>query len=225
MAITMNQKPRRRYRRRRGRGKLTMYKLARQINKVSRSLRELPETKELTTPWTTTVGASPLIYQMDGVTQGDSENQRSGLEISPMTLNFSLRIAGENPLTSGDSNVVRIIVFRWFDSDYPLPSDLLYDNTAGPFTGYPYIDIPTVWTKKPRFQVLKDTKLSLDENSYDNIFYKMKHKFRRNAKIHYSGPGSADIESKNIFYLIVSDSAVVPHPLFSGFSRLTYKDA
>lgn len=162
---------------------------------------------------------------MDDIPQGDTEEQRTGLEISPMSMNMVLRLVGENPLTSGDSNVMRIIVFRWFDNDFPVASDLLYGNTAGKFTGYKYIDIPTVWNKKPRFQVLKDTRLSIDENSYDNVFYKMSHKFNRNAKIHYNGSAANAIENKNIFFLIVSDSDVVPHPVFSGYSRITYKDA
>lgn len=162
---------------------------------------------------------------MDLIQQGDTETQRSGLEITPMSLSFVLRLEGENPLTSGDSNVMRIIVFRWFDSTPPTVADLLYSNTAGIFTGYKYIDIPTVWNNKPRFQVLKDTRLSMDENSYDNVFYKMSHKFNRNAKIHYNGSASSAIENKNLFYLIVSDSDVVPHPTFHGYSRLTYKDA
>jgi hypothetical protein len=162
---------------------------------------------------------------MDLIGQGDTEGQRTGLEITPMSLSFVLRMTGENPLTSGDSNVMRVIVFRWFDNTFPTVNDLLYSNTTGIFNGYKYIDIPTVWNKKPRFQVLKDTRLSIDENSYDNVFYKMSHKFNRNAKIHYNGSATNAIENKNIFYLIVSDSDVLPHPNFSGYSRLTYKDA
>lgn len=202
-----------------------MYALQKQVNTIRRDLNKLPEKKQITVPWTTTVGATPLIYHIDQVPEGSGDGERAGLEITPTGLQFFLRMAGENPLTSGDSNVVRVIVFRWFDELYPTSTDILYDNTTGVFTGYPYIDIPTRWNDKPKFQVLSDKRLSIDENSYDNVFFSYNKKFRKNSKILYKGSATTDISNKNIFYLIVSDSAVVPHPLFSGYSRLTYKDA
>lgn len=211
----------RRYRRRR----LNLYNLSKRITALSKTTNKMIETKELTTPWTTSVGSTPLIYQMDTIAQGDTEVQRVGIEVCPKTLNFYLRLTGENPLTTGDSNVVRVIVFRWFDNTFPLATDLLYNNAAGAFTGYPYVDIPTVWTAKPRFQVLCDKRIVLDEDNSDHAFFKFNHKFRKGAKIHYSGSAPTAIENKNLFYMIVSDSSVVPHPIFTGYSRLTYKDA
>lgn len=205
--------------------KITTVSLQRQVNTIRRDLSKLPERKQITVPWTTSVGGTPLIYHMDQVSAGDGESDRSGLEITPTGLQFYLRFTGENPLTSGDSNVVRVIVFRWFDDVYPTATDILYDNTAGIFTGYPYVDIPTVWDEKPKYQVLCDKRISIDENSYDNVFFGHKMSFKKNAKIVYKGPASTDISTKNIFYLVVSDSTVVPHPVFTGYSRITFKDA
>lgn len=224
MPITFQAK-RKRYRRNRRYRRPTMRGLQKQVSMIRKDLAKLPEKKQLTIPWTTSVGSTPLIYQMDRVPEGTGDSERSGIEITPQTLQFYLRLTGENPLTSGDANVMRIVVFRWFDALYPTVGDILYDNTTGPFTGYPSIDIPTLWGEKPKFQVLADKRLSLDENSYDNIFYSFNKKFRKNSKIHFKGSGGTDISSKNIFFLIVSDSAVVPHPIFTGYSRLTYKDA
>lgn len=225
MPLTVNHKRKRRYNNRRRRGRVNMYALSKRVNMLSKELRSLPETKEHTVPWSTTVGTTPLIYQMDAISQGDTETQRTGIQITPKNLKFYLRLSGENTITSGDANVIRVIVFRWFDNTFPVATDILYNNAAGIFSGYNYIDIPTVWNTKPRFQVLKDTTLTLDEDSHDHIFYEFNHKFKKNAKIHYSGSAFNAIENKNLFYLIVSDSGVVPHPLFSGFSRLTYLDA
>lgn len=183
------------------------------------------ETKQHTQPWAASVGTTPLIYQIDTIPQGDTEVERVGVEINPKYLNMFLRLTTENPLTTGDTNVVRLIVFRWFDNSFPLATDILYNNGAGIFSGYNYVDIPTVWNSKPRFQVLCDKRVVLDEDSSDHCFMKFNHKFRKGAKIHYSGSSPTALENKNLFYLLVSDSGVVPHPIFNGYSRITYKDA
>lgn len=202
----------------------SLKEVVKKVNKLDKTQKKLGELKHLDNPWTTSVSTTPLIYQMDLINQGDSENTRSGIVISPERLDFYLRISTENPLTTGDSNVLRVIVFRWFDETFPAITDILYDNTAGIWTGYPYIDIPTVWNKKPRFQVLSDKRMILDEDDSDYSFYYTKKKFRSGSTIHFSGPSASDIENKNIFFMIMSDSGVVPHPVFSGYSRLTFRD-
>lgn len=202
----------------------TLKEVVKKVNKISKETSQLGELKHFDNPWTTSVSTSPLIYQMDLIASGDEEVNRTGIVISPERLDFYLRFTAENPLTTGDSNVVRVIVFRWFDETFPAVNDILYDNTAGVWTGYPYIDIPTIWNKKPRFQVLSDKRMVLDEDDADHSFYLMKKKFRQGSTIHYSGPSPSDIENKNIFYMIMSDSGVVPHPVFSGYSRLTFRD-
>lgn len=202
----------------------SLKEVVKKVNKLDKKQKKLGELKHIDTPWSTSVSTSPLIYQMDLIMEGDSEITRSGIVVSPERLDFYLRISTENPLTTGDSNILRVIVFRWFDETFPVVDDILYSNTAGAFTGYPYVDIPTVWNKKPRFQVLSDKRMILDEDDSDYSFYYLKKKFRTGSTIHYSGSSASDIENKNIFYLIVSDSAVVPHPVFSGYSRLTFRD-
>lgn len=204
--------------------KPTLQQLAKEVKSLKNEQKNLGELKHFDNPWSTSVSTSPLIYQIDLIADGDTEVNRTGLEISPERLDMYLRLTAENALTTGDSNIVRVIIFRWFDSSFPTVNDILYDNTAGIWTGYPYIDIPTVWNKKPKFQVLNDKKLILDEDSSDHTFYYAKQTFRDGATIKYSGPSPSDIENKNLFFLIVSDSGVVPHPLFSGYSRLTFRD-
>lgn len=202
----------------------TLKEVVKEVRSLQKKQDKLGELKHFDNPWSTSVSTSPLIYQMDLIADGDSEVTRTGIVVSPERLDFYLRLTTENPLTTGDSNIVRVIVFRWFDSSFPTVNDLLYDNTSGIWTGYPYIDIPTVWDKKPKFQVLSDKRIILDEDDSDHSFYMLKKKFRKGSTIHYSGPSPSDIESKNIFFMIMSDSGVVPHPIFSGYSRLTYRD-
>lgn len=202
----------------------TLKEVAKEVRTLQKKQDKLGELKHFDNPWSTAASTSPLIYQMDLIADGDTEVNRTGIVISPERLDFYLRMTGENPLSTGDANILRVIVFRWFDSAFPTVNDILYDNTSGIWTGYPYIDIPTVWAQKPKFQLLNDKRIQIDENSYDHEFYYLKKKFRKGATTHYSGPSPSDIENKNIFFMIMSDSGVLPHPTFSGYSRLTFRD-
>lgn len=204
----------------RGRRKPSIYALNKRINMLTRHVSVTRETKHHDQAFNSGVASTAGIYDLCLVPEGDSETQRTGVRINPKSLGISLRCTAE---TGEPSNEFRFIVFRWFDADFPQPSDIL--STGGVFTGYQQIDVPINWVVKPRFQILSDKRMALDPESNDTVFYKYSQKFRKNALIMYNGSAASATESGKVYLLVVSDSVVVPHPQITGYARLTFKDA
>lgn len=206
------------YRRR----KPTVYALNKRLNMLSKHVSITRETKHYDTAFNTGVSSTPGIFDLCLVPEGDSETQRTGVRINPRALGISLRCTAE---TGEPSNEFRFIVFRWFDEDFPQPSDILTSVTGGTFFGYNPIDVPINWVVKPRYQILSDKRLALDPESNDTVFYKYSMGFRKNSLISYNGNAGSATENGKVYLLVVTDSVAVPHPQIQGYSRLTFKDA
>lgn len=202
-------------------GKLTLYKVAsqvRQLQKVANS-RELKLHQMNIFTGMNDVGQ---IFNMTQIAEGTAETQRVGLKINPKRFDLNLNLSAE----SGDQNIYRIVVFRWFEDLPPARTDILEDNTAGSFLGYNNYAVPTKWQKKPKYQILDDTKLTVADGTAeeDRYYYFTKH-FKKNSEIRYDASSPSSQEWGNIYVYICSDSAVVPHPIVQGYSRLTFFDS
>lgn len=213
----------RRYRRRRGRRyRPNIYTLAKQVRRVRREVSSLPETKLHTMPLNLVgIGTAPYLFCMTDIVEGDSEGQRTGIQVTPTKFQFYLQAVAE----SGDDNWHRVIIFRWFDDVTPAVTDILPDTTAGSFAGWSNLNIPVNWITKPKFQILADQRFctAIGTTTEKNSMFFDK-SFRKTSKIRYKGSAAA-AEWGSIYALVVNDSGVVPHPVYQGFSRLLYKDA
>lgn len=200
-----------------------MYALQKQVNILRKDMNKLPERKQFVQPHNTGgVGTGGYIYPMTAIVQGDTESNRTGLEITPKRFDMYLQCNAE----ASNSNEHRLIVFRWFDDAAPGVDDILYSTTTGIFNGYEKINVPIRWVDKPKFQILADQRFStLDETDTEHMNFSFKKMFKKNAKITYEGStGESDIRGA-LYYLVVNDSAVVPHPTYQGYSRLQFTDA
>lgn len=203
--------------------KTSMYSLKRELSNIKKTVYGAIERKQninaLNLPG---ISTTPLIFLLNDIDEGDSESQRTGLTINPRRHDMFLSVNAE----SGQTNEFRCIVFRWFDDTAPTISDILYSNTGGIFTGYNYLNIPVNWVKKPKYQILADERFSATSGTEtENMMFSFKKYFKKGSKITYSGSSGGSIESGQMFCIIMSDSAVVPHPDLQGYSRLQYLDA
>lgn len=201
--------------------KPSVYSLSKRIAGLSKKVNQMPEVKHHDTAMFPAVNSNGAMFHLSSIPEGDSEITRTGLKITPKTLNTSLRITAE---AGEPSNEVRFIMFRWYDDVAPTVNDLLQSNSSGIFNGYSYIDIPRVWPGSPKVEILSDRKMAIDPNSHDTMYYKFYKKFKASNRIRFRGPANGDIERGSIYLFMVTDSAVAPHPVITGYSRLTFTD-
>lgn len=196
--------------------------LSKRLYKLEKQITNLPERKHYDRSLVITPSVVPTIYQLDGITQGDTEVNRTGVVISPKKLMLKFRCNAE---VGEPSNEIRFVVFRWFDNDSPQYDDVLASYTSGTYSGQLALDVPTNYVTNPRYQVLSDRVVVIDPQSNDTLIYSFKKSFKKNAKIKYDGASAGAIESGNLFLMVMSDSAAIPHPICQGWSRLEFTDA
>lgn len=192
------------------------------MNSIRREVRSIPETKNLTAAHNLAiVGTTPYLFNMTQIGQGVADNQRIGLEVSPLKFDMYLQAHAE----SGDSNEHRIIVFRWFDDTAPTVNEILQSNTSGIFSGFSYLNIPTLWPTKDKYQILMDQRFTTAAGlTSEHMQVSLTKKFGKHSKITYEDSGTTSGIHGELWCMIMNDSAVVPHPTYQGYSRLLFKD-
>lgn len=188
---------------------------------VRRVNKGLGETKYLSN---TTTAYDP-IYSNTTCTEcyscaeGTGDNERVGLKIQPTSL--QIRVTGYRGLSD---STVRLIVFRYNDRvNSPPVSDSVLISTLGTTTNY--INSPYQLSKinRKRFSVLLDKRFVLDDgkqNHFSRVF---------NVKVSgrpiYFNDGTFDSERKNgIYYVLISDVALINTPLINIVTVEKYKD-
>lgn len=160
------------------------------------------------------------------IPQGISEFQRIGDDIKLMRIDFRVQWSPTLPVTAANDfyNVCRMIVFQWCDQDtilLPVVADILDLGPSG------FIDVNSFYNHNQRksYRILYDRKVTLAIPATDPA-----------ATVSFKGsvkPKRHDVQYQNalvtgvnrIYYLAISDSGAVAHPLFSLNSRVHYKDA
>lgn len=192
--------------------------LAKSVARLRREVRANRELKHYDAPVIfTATGSTGAVAQIDQITQGDTETTREGLVINPKSMLFRGEV-----INADNFNNCRIILFRWFDNTAPIVTDIL--NTTG-IAGLSPHNAPYSWAQKPKYQILYDKVLTVDNESYNNENFMFKYKFRPTSKITYSGSVSTSIMSGNIFCLYINDSTAIAHPQLNAFIRLTFTDS
>lgn len=155
-----------------------------------------------------------VVGLLNGMVQGDGENQREGDTIICKTLDERLQFEA-----SDASNCIRRIIVwdRQTNGAGPVLADILED----PFT-IPYLS-PKKWENRKRFQFLKDDYFNVS-SPYQPVLLSKMHLELKNRRTHYIANDSSNVGmgSGSLYVVLMSDSAALNHPTFDYYYRLTY---
>lgn len=131
--------------------------------------------------------------------------------------------------TNQSYNVVRLMIFQWFDSSTPLVSGILQSTGIA---GLVPIS-PTLVTNKPLMKILYDRTHIMAPTASDGTFTNLGYGTvdpvtvyipgKRLRPVRYNASTTA-IQDGNIFCLVISDDVVPTHPVVSWYSRITFAD-
>lgn len=153
------------------------------------------------------------IRELTPIPQGDTDVTRDGDSLYLR----SMRVNGE--LVLGDTtNIVRVIVFQWLETDTPVPANILSSTYVGtsnaPLAPYHH-------DSRRLFRILYDRKFVLNANR-PNALYDTGYLRIPKRKVSYIAGGTTG--SNKLWVLLISDSGAVVHPTISVLSRATFND-
>jgi len=168
----------------------------------------------------TTGGIASLLTNL---ARGDAGlDDFEGNVINPQAITFKYYMH-----TSQVRNVVRVMIFQWFDSVTPVPSGVLQSVVTGlgPIS-------PTLITNKNYIKVLYDHTHQFaptaggdttvtGEGVTDPVTVYIPGK--RLKQVRYQS-GNNIVQDGNIYLLMISDDLVVPSPQVTYYSRITFSD-
>lgn len=202
--------------------KPTVYALAKELRQLKKDTTAQIETKVIHKAHNFSVTNVPFIVNVSEIGEGDGDNQRTGNTVSPVKYNLMIKARAETAY----SNEARVIVFRWFDDVAPTVNDILYSNATGIFAALDYINIPTVYQRKPQYQIISDqVQTFVSTASNEEVVFSCEKVFKKSAQMHFTDSSGTSNLWGQIYIMIVSDSLASPHPVMQGYSRLLYKDA
>lgn len=160
---------------------------------------------------------SGAITTINDVAAGTSDVQRVGDELRMRSL--KLRYA----ITPGDAtNMVRAIVFQWFDDTTPTLASILEitGDVLAPLSPYKH-DLQ--YSKPKMFHVLHDKLYTVDTTTHTQVLGGCDIRRFANRRVHFT-EGSSTPDNNRLMLAFISDSAAVNHPSVSYYARLSYDD-
>jgi len=167
------------------------------------------------------VSSTATIFDLSLVSQGAAANQRNGQDIEPQ--HFEAQIT----VTAADvTNVVRVILFQHKPNSSlspPLANQLL-DPLSGTISGTvdAHCAINTFFQKE--YRVLEDMTLVMAANSTSAIIDVGKTLSRTRLPKSIGYNSVANTGEGHICLFLISDSAVLPEPAWTGQMRLRFFD-
>lgn len=129
-------------------------------------------------------------------------------------------------ITLGDTiNYIRVILFQFMDTTTlvtPIPGDVICDPTNNGFLQ------PINPLNRQKLRILYDKLFHLQSGGLETITKKINIKpLVKNIKFigNTTAGYGADIIKGKLYYLLVSDSGVIPHPAWINTHRLCFTDA
>lgn len=150
----------------------------------------------------------------DGIPTGSTTGQRIGDMINAR----SVELHG-NILRGDASNFVRIIVFQWrvSDSTAPVLGDII-GSPAKWWDGYN-------GDKRSYYTILWDKTFPMSQNgSNDVVAFKKKIYKRMASRLEYETGASNSPGTHMLYYILLSDSGAIGHPLVNIYTKFNYKD-
>lgn len=154
-----------------------------------------------------------IMIDLSLVPQGDTDITRDGDQLYAT----SLQIRGY--LTVADNtNVARVIVFRWKCDSVPLNDNILDTTYKGSVN---YVNSGYHHDGRSDFVVLSDKtyNMQLGTNRSQMRYYLNK---KLNHKINYNAGTTAG--RNKIYMFVISDSAAIAHPTINTITRLNFRD-
>jgi hypothetical protein len=166
----------------------------------------------------TVTSAGTIVSATQNLVRGDaSVNNCTGILIKPKSLELRYIVSA----TTG-YNTFRVIVFRWKDSNAPLPSGVL-NSTGSPFAPLSNLS----WVNHRKIKVLHDTTMILYDHGA-GVSAKTRSVMIDPGKaviqLPLTGAGSTP-QMDGIYVLLISDDALPPTPTVDIQWRLEFTDA
>jgi len=201
----MSKKPYRRYSKRSKRGSSSY------VRKIVKSeIHKESEKKYLPALILSSFSTTATIASLCDVIQGNTDQQRDGDQLYMLSLEIRLYTVAADIF-----NVLRLIVFQWFPNTVPLSSQLLFDPANG-------ITSPYNHDQRYQFRVLYDkTNITGADWHAAQLMHRYITKIPH-RKVQYVN--ASIVGTNKLYYYIVSDSGVAPHPSVAGYFKMNYKD-
>lgn len=164
------------------------------------------------------IDASWLALSMSNIPQGDSQTTRDGNAVYLKGYSIKYKI------TRADTwQKFRVLVVRYLspNTTNPAIADILHDVSSVDMS----MITPNNFEKKKSYQILYDKLHNLQPDSglpnYE-MTYKHTKTFKKPRLLRWNTSGSADYESGNLTFFVISDSVATTHPSLSLYSRVTF---
>lgn len=159
-------------------------------------------------------GTAATITHLSGITQGDSDQNRTGNSLLAKSIYIQGRIVKH---ASATSTVVRLMLIRdnqQVADTAPTTTEIL-DPSLGAL-----IDCPLNNETVGRFSVLYSRKFVVNADRSSTFFKVYK---KMNSHVRYNGANAGDSQKNHLFWVAISDETTnVPN--VHGISRLSYID-
>lgn len=161
------------------------------------------------------VPSTGTVYPLHEIAQGDTDQQRNGLSIKPLTILIKYTCLNNATAVTTNTRVLLVKDLQQVADTNPAVGDILDGSVA------PLYQAPLNNASVGRFKILKDFNIILDNarsNRKDGkIFAKLF------GHIRYNGVNATDIQ-KNGYYLVLVSDQPTNAPLFLFNERLSYAD-
>lgn len=171
----------------------------------------------------TTVSASGTLHNLcTSLARGDNGvNNFEGNSIQVKSIHLRCQVA-----VADTSNLMRTILFQWFDDTVPTPSSILASTMLGT------IEAPFSWrnwSNKKLFKILKDDRTqvqALAQQTGGNGFVVTYDIFVKGTKIRktFFDTTGTNFQKGGLYLLVVSDSTAIAHPGFIAAGELIFTD-
>jgi len=168
--------------------------------------------------------ANPQLLKITGIPNGDGQDEREGNRLTGVNLHGHVTLRGD-PAGGGDEVTdVRVVIFRWNEDlsvQTPTNADIMEDiNNLG--SSYNI-------NNRGKFKVLWSRYFTLVNNEDNPAFRKTLRYYVKltGPKILYDGAGAGDGDGKKfqIYFMTLSNSPDVGHPIYTINNTFRYTDS
>ena len=185
---------------------------------INKRLRKVGELKHaVITVLNTTTSATTAFYQLTPPAVGNTDITRVGdvykMESLDIGFNFS---------SADATNVIRVIIFAWGQTDTPTSALVFEDTSVNPvseLTGGLNRDS----INSGRMVLIKEFHITLNGVARPNHYFRFKKSLRSLKSVHMSG-GSATVGRNTLYMAYISDSSVVTHPAIQFAGVVDFRD-
>lgn len=183
------------------------------------------------------VSTSGVFTSLTNITQGASNFQRVGNEVTLSRIRFHMTIAPSQGAGADDYNRVRVIIFRWKEDDAinsPTAINEILDN-ASSGAGLVGVDWPVNYQDRSDYEILYDKVHTLNPmfaftsagaattDWAQSDAKTIRVNKRLNHKVVFNG--TATEGHSKLYLLVMSDSSAPAHPSYGFAGQILYKDS